>query len=84
MEYSPILQRAGSGTIHRPQNFCKGMLKVTSPRKLLPEEEAKMDRAITDAIKNFRSIVPEGSKNWRLSITTCNLPVIPLTATVKS
>ena len=51
-----------------PKNFCKGTLKLTSPRKLLLEEREKMDRAITDAIRTFRSLVPEGSKNWRLSI----------------
>ncbi|MGA2785006.1 MAG: hypothetical protein ABSF09_09955 [Candidatus Bathyarchaeia archaeon] len=51
-----------------PKNFCKGTLKLTSPRDLLPGEREKMDRAITDAIRTFRSLVPEGSKNWRLSI----------------
>jgi DNA-binding PadR family transcriptional regulator len=51
-----------------PKNFCKGTLKVTSPRKLLPGEREKMDRAISDAIRTFRSLIPEGSKNWRLSI----------------
>ncbi|HKM51734.1 MAG TPA: hypothetical protein VJZ75_11205 [Candidatus Bathyarchaeia archaeon] len=51
-----------------PKNFCKGTLKVTSPRKLPLGEREKMDKAITDAILTFRSLVPEGSKNWRLSI----------------
>ena len=51
-----------------PKNFCKGTLKVTPTRKLLPGEREKMDRAISDAIRTFRSLVPEGSKNWRLSI----------------
>ncbi len=55
-----------------PKHFCKGRLIVTSPRKLIPEERKKMDKAITHTIRTFSSIVPEGSRNWRISVYSHN------------
>jgi len=51
-----------------PKHFCKGTLKVTSPRRLLLGERGNLDKAITHAIRTFSSIVPQGSRNWRISI----------------
>jgi len=51
-----------------PKRFCKGTLKVTSPRKLLVEERGNLDKALTQTIRTFSSIVPEGSRNWRICI----------------
>jgi len=51
-----------------PKHFCKGTLKVTSPRRLLLGERGNLDKALTHAIRTFSSIVPQGSKNWRISI----------------
>lgn len=51
-----------------PEHFCKGTLRVTPPRKLLWEERANLDKALTHTIRTFSSIVPEGSKNWRICI----------------
>ncbi|MCW4043712.1 MAG: hypothetical protein NWE90_08330 [Candidatus Bathyarchaeota archaeon] len=51
-----------------PKHFCKGTVKVTSTRELLPKEREKLDKAITHAIRTFSSIVPEDSGNWRISI----------------
>jgi hypothetical protein len=51
-----------------PKHHCKGIFKVTSPRRLLLEERGNMDKAITNAIHAFGSIVPEGSRNWRTTI----------------
>ena len=51
-----------------PKHFCKGSVKVTSTRELLPKERKKLDKAVTYAIRTFNSIVPEDSRNWRISI----------------
>lgn len=50
-----------------PKHFCKGTVKVTSTRELLPKERKKLDKAVTYAIRTFSSIVPD-SRNWRISI----------------
>ena len=55
-----------------PKHFCKGTMEVTSTRELLPKEREKLDKAITYAIRTFRSIVPEDSRNWRISIYSHN------------
>ncbi len=51
-----------------PGHYCKGMVKVTSPRRLEPQERGNLDKAITNAIRSFRSIVPKECRNWRVSI----------------
>jgi hypothetical protein len=57
-----------------PKRFCKGTLKVTSSRKLLGEERGNLDKALTHTIRTFSSIVPEGSRNWRISIYSHTSP----------
>jgi len=57
-----------------PEHCCKGTLKVTSPRRLLPQERGKMDKALTHAIRKFSSMVPQGSRNWRISIHSHTSP----------
>ena len=49
-------------------NFCMGTVKVTSSKKLLPQERQKLDKAITNSIRTFNSIVPKESQNWKVSI----------------
>jgi len=51
-----------------PKCYCKGTVKVTCPRRLLPKERGNLDEAITQTIKTFSSIVPQESSNWRISI----------------
>jgi hypothetical protein len=55
-----------------PEHFCKGRLTVTSPRKLLPKEREKMDKALTHTIGTFSSIVPKDSRNWKISVYSHN------------
>jgi len=51
-----------------PNYFCQGKLTVSSPRRFRLEERARLDEAITHAIRTLESIIPESSKNWRVSI----------------
>ncbi|WP_455282159.1 DUF7347 domain-containing protein [[Eubacterium] cellulosolvens] len=50
------------------KHFCRGTIKVTSTKKLLPKERKKLDKAITSVIRTFISSVPENSRNWKISI----------------
>ncbi len=51
-----------------PGHYCKGMVKVTSVRKLERKERDNLDRAVTGAIRSFRSIAPKDCRSWRVSI----------------
>ncbi len=51
-----------------PGHYCKGMVKVSVSRRLERQERGNLDRAITNAIRTFSSIIPKESRNWRVSI----------------
>lgn len=51
-----------------PEHYCKGMVKVSSLRRLEWQERRILDRAIIDAIRRFGSIVPRDCRSWRVSI----------------